>query len=194
MKSGTWDFPQRAGPAPTRLWLAAMLVTIALAGCQSAGTDDGIIRTNEPSPSELTAFGDTFKGLQTVAPVEYYASDQAVAEAKNQFRSENYGNSGALFYKAVQLAPNDGVAWLGLAASCDRIGRFDLSDKAYRQAVRYLGATPEYYNNLGYSYLLRGKLQDARRNFLKAYEIAPNDPTVKNNLELLSSSVNNIER
>ena len=120
--------------------------------------------------------------------------DQAVAEAKNQFRSENYGNSGALFYKAVQLAPNDGVAWLGLAASCDRIGRFDLADKAYRQAFRYIGATPEYYNNVGYSYLLRGKLQDARKNFLKAYELAPNDPTVKNNLELLASSVNNIER
>ena len=92
------------------------------------------------------------------------------------------------------MAPNDGVAWLGLAASCDRIGRFDLADKAYRQAFRYIGATPEYFNNVGYSYLLRGKLQEARRNFLKAYEIAPNDPTVKNNLELLASSVDNIER
>lgn len=194
MKWETGGTLECTGPVPMRRWLVAMAVTIALAGCQSAGTPDGIIRTNEPSPSELTAFGDTFKGLQTVAPVEYYASDQAVAEAKNQFRSENYGNSGALFYKAVQLAPNDGVAWMGLAASCDRIGRFDLSDKAYRQAFSRLGATPEYYNNLGYSYLLRGKLQEARRNFLKAYELAPNDPTVKNNLELLSSSVNNIER
>jgi Flp pilus assembly protein TadD len=177
-----------------RQTIAALALVLAVAGCQSAGSQDGVVRTNEPSPSELTSFGDTFKGLQTVSPVEYYASDLAVAEAKNQFRSENYGNSGALFYKAVQLAPNDGVAWLGLAASCDRIGRFDLSDKAYRQAFRYIGATPEYYNNVGYSYLLRGKLQEARRNFLKAYEIAPNDPTVKNNLELLASSVDNIER
>jgi Flp pilus assembly protein TadD len=117
-----------------RQWLPLLLVVLAVAGCQSTAGQDGIVRTNEPSPSELTAFGDTFKGLQTIAPVEYYASDQAVAEAKNQFRSENYGNAGALFYKAVQLAPNDGVAWLGLAASCDRIRRFDLSDKAYRQA------------------------------------------------------------
>lgn len=193
MKWEKEDAADRA-PSPTRRWLAAMAMTIVLVGCQSTGTQDGIVRTNEPSPSEFTSFGDTFKGLATIAPVEYYASDQAVAEAKNQFRSENYGNSGALFYKAVQLAPNDGVAWLGLAASCDRIGRFDLSDKAYRQAFRHLGATPEYYNNVGYSYLLRGKLQEARRNFLKAYELAPNDPTVKNNLELLASSVNNIER
>ena len=77
--------------------IAALALVLAVAGCQSAGWQDGIVRTNEPSPSELTAFGDTFKGLQTVSPVEYYASDQAFAEAKNQFRSENYGNSGALF-------------------------------------------------------------------------------------------------
>jgi Flp pilus assembly protein TadD len=37
-------------------------------------------------------------------------------------------------------------------------------------------------------------LQDARKNFLKAYELAPNDPTVKNNLELLASSVDSIGR
>lgn len=194
MKCETGSVPRQTRPALMRRLLPMMFLGLALAGCQSAGGEDGIVRTNEPSPSELTSFGDTFKGLQTVSAVEYYASDQAVGEAKNQFRSENYGNSGALFYKAVQLAPNDGVAWLGLAASCDRIGRFDLSDKAYRQAFRYLGATPEYYNNVGYSYLLRGKLQEARRNFLKAYELAPNDPTVKNNLELLASSVDNIGR
>jgi Flp pilus assembly protein TadD len=180
-----------------RLCLAAASVLLALvAGCQTKGTDpaDGIVRTNEPAQAEFTAFGDAFKGLKTVSDVDYYASDQAVTEAKTQFRSGNYGNAGALFYKATRLAPNDGVAWLGLAASCDRIRRFDLADLAYGRAYRLLGATPEYYNNVGYSYLLRGKLQEARSNFLKAYELAPKDPTVNNNLKLLSSSVQNIER
>jgi Flp pilus assembly protein TadD len=149
--------------------------------------------TSRPRPSLLRS-GDTFQGLKTISDVEYYASDHAVAAAKNQFRQENYGNSGALFLKAVQLAPNDGEAWMGLAASCDRIRRFDLSDKAYRQAYRLVGGTPAYYNNVGYSYLLRGKLQEARQNFLRAYELAPNDPTVANNLKLLASSVDNIER
>jgi Flp pilus assembly protein TadD len=169
---------------------------IGLAGCQTNGKDttSGVVRSNEPAKVELISFGDAFKGLKTVGDVEYFASDQAVAEAKNQFRSENYGNAGALFFKATQLAPNDGGAWMGLAASCDRIHRFDLADRAYARAFKLVGATPEYYNNVGYSYLLRGKLQDARRNFLKAYELAPNDPTVANNLQLLSSSVQNIER
>nr|WP_202306184.1 tetratricopeptide repeat protein [Mesorhizobium sp. L-8-10] len=175
--------------------LAGILLASILAGCQSAAmTSDGVVRTNEPAKLEFTAFGDTFEGLKTIADVEYFASDQAIAEAKNQFRSENYGNAGALFYKATQLAPNDGEAWLGLAASCDRIRRFDLSDKAYRKAYPLVGATPAYYNNVGYSYLLRGNLKEARQNFLKAYELAPNDPTVANNLELLQSSVKNINR
>ncbi|MER8395532.1 tetratricopeptide repeat protein [Mesorhizobium sp. M1340] len=180
---------------PIRLAAAASLLVIVLSGCQTNGADStGVVRTNEPAKVELTAFGDTFDGLKTISNVEYYASDQAVAEAKNQFRAENYGNAGALFYKATQLAPNDGGAWMGLAACSDRIRRFDLADRAYSQAFRLVGGTPEYYNNVGYSYLLRGKLQDARSNFLKAYELVPNDPTIANNLRLLSSSVKNLER
>ena len=180
----------------TRQVLIAGLVAVVagIAGCQSTAFDDGTIRTNERDDSEYTAFGDTFQGLSTISNVDYYASDQAVTEAKAQFRQENYGNAGALFYKAVQLEPKDGLAWLGLAASCDRIRRFDLADRAYRRAYPLVGQTSAYYNNVGYSYLLRGKLQEARTNFLKAYELAPNDPTVANNLELLGSSVRNIKR
>ncbi|TPN28215.1 tetratricopeptide repeat protein [Mesorhizobium sp. B2-3-3] len=177
-----------------RLAAAASVLLFVLAGCQSTDSSMGVVRTNEPAKGDFTAFGDAFDGLKTVSDVDYYASDQAVAEAKNQFRAENYGNAGALFLKATRLAPDDGVAWLGLAACSDRIHRFDLADRAYGRAFKLIGPTPEYYNNVGYSYLLRGKLQDARTNFLKAYELAPNDPTVANNLKLLSSSVQNIER
>lgn len=173
--------------------VTAGVLMAVLSGCQST-TTGGVVRTNEPVGVELTSFGDAFQGLKTISDTEYFASDLAVAEAKNQFRQENYGNAGALFYKAVQLAPNDGEAWLGLGACADRIRRFDLSDYAYRKAYPLVGSTPTYYNNVGYSYLLRGKLQDARSNFLKAYELAPNDPTIRNNLELLSSSVKAVER
>jgi Flp pilus assembly protein TadD len=175
--------------------LVVTLPALVLASCQSTNMNTGgVVRTNEPMKTEFTSFGDTFQGLATISAVEYYASDQAVAEAKNQFRSENYGNAGILFYKAVQLAPNDGEAWLGLAACADRIRRFDVADRAYREAYRFVGATPEYHNNVGYSYLLRGDLPAARRSFLKAYELAPNDPTIANNLQLLSSSVKTIQR
>ena len=166
----------------------------ALAGCQSADSPMALSAPMSPVKVEFTAFGDTFDGLKTVSDVEYYASDQAVAEAKNQFRAENYGNAGALFYKAVQLAPNDGEAWLGLAASCDRIRRFDLSDYAYRQAYRWSARQPPTTTMSATPTCCAASCSDARQNFLKAYELAPNDPTVANNLELLASSVDNIER
>ena len=177
------------------LTASAAVLMIFLAGCQSTTTTtDTAVRTNSPVAAEFTSFGNAFEGMKTVANVEFYASDQAIAEAKNQFRQENFGNAGAMFYKATRLAPNDGEAWLGLAASCDRIHRFDLADKAYAKAHGLVGSTAAYYNNVGYSYLLRGNLKSARSSFLKAYELAPNDPTVTNNLELLASSVRDIQR
>lgn len=171
-----------------------LCVALSLAGCQSAKMKEGVVRTNEPVSQELAIFGDSFKDTSTVSTTEYYSSDLAVAAAKAQFRQENYGNAGALFYKAVQLEPKDGYAWLGLAASSDRIRRFDLADKAYSKAHGLLGGTVAYYNNVGYSHLLRGDLNGARANFLRAYELAPDDPTVANNLDLLGSSTKSVQR
>ena len=42
--------------------------------------------------------------------------------------------------------------------------------------------------------MLRGKLNEARRKLLKAYEREPNNPTVINNMELLNSSERVIRR
>jgi len=57
-----------------------------------------------------------------------------------------------------------------------------------------VGETTALLNNQGYSYMLRGKLVEARRKFLRAYEREPNNPTVINNLELLNSSERVIRR
>lgn len=158
--------------------LAALLVN---AGCTTLSSGN-------------TAFGDTTQGLATVANIEYYSSDQAFTEGTNQFNAGNYGQSATLFKRAVELNPSDAEALLGLAASYDRIRRFDLADRAYAKLYSVIGGTIEYYNNVGYSYLLRGDLVSARQNFLKAYEIDPNNVVVNNNLKLLGSSVKYAQR
>jgi Flp pilus assembly protein TadD len=56
----------------------------------------------------------------------------------------------------------DAEAWLGLAASYDRLRRFDLADRAYAQAIGILGPKTEILNNQGYSYMLRGNFKRAR--------------------------------
>lgn len=140
------------------------------------------------------AFGDRKSGLADIANIEYYASDQALAEAKNQFRHGNYGHSATLYKRAAELEPKDAEAFLGLAASYDRLRRFDLADRAYRRLFGLSGGTLQYYNNYGYSNLLRGNLVAARQNFLKAYEMDPKNIIVANNLELLGASASVVQR
>jgi Flp pilus assembly protein TadD len=161
-----------------RLVVAATAVTLLLSGCTTL----------------QGAFGDRKSGLADVANIEFYASDQALAEAKNHFRQRNYGHSATFYKRAAELEPKDAEAWIGLAASYDRLRRFDLADRAYRRLFALIGGTVQYYNNVGYSNLLRGNLVVARQNFLKAYELEPDNIVVANNLELLGASSTVVQR
>ena len=50
------------------------------------------------------------------------------------------------------------------------------------------GPTPQYYNNVGYSYMLRGNLTAALTNFRKASKLAPDNVVIANNLQILSNA------
>ncbi len=54
----------------------------------------------------------------------------------------NYGIAQRYFKDAVEKAPRDVTAWIGLAASYDRLRRFDLADQAYVGSSRRLLAYP----------------------------------------------------
>ena len=65
---------------------------------------------------------------------------------------------------------------MGLAASYDRLKRFDLADRAYAQAIRLVGATPEIMNNQGFSFMLRGDYARARAMLVAAQRKDPASP------------------
>jgi Flp pilus assembly protein TadD len=69
---------------------------------------------------------------------------------KKYFRTINCGLAEKHFRAAVEKHPRDAEAWIGLAASYDRLRRFDLADRAYGQAVGIVGPTVEILNNQGY--------------------------------------------
>jgi tetratricopeptide (TPR) repeat protein len=107
---------------------------------------------------------------------------------KKHFRAANFGLAERHFRRAVELHPRDLEAWIGLAASYDRLRRWDLADRAYDQASKIAGPIAEILNNWGYSYMLRGDYRRARETLLQAQAQDPNNPYVKNNLELLEAS------
>jgi tetratricopeptide (TPR) repeat protein len=107
---------------------------------------------------------------------------------KKEYRANNFGLAERHFRRAVELHPRDGEAWLGLAACYDRLRRFDLADRAYKEAIRIVGPTVEILNNQGFSYMLRGDYPRARATLLQAERKDPGNKFVKNNLKLLSES------
>src|SRR5262245_51333700 len=62
-----------------------------------------------------------------------------VSLGKRHYKEQNYGLAEKHFRKAVELQPRTAEAWVGLAASYDRLRRFDLADRAYTQAINILG-------------------------------------------------------
>jgi Flp pilus assembly protein TadD len=132
--------------------------------------------------------------VQNAGDIKYYPSDEPLKLGLEYFKKGSYGIANRYFRDAVEKAPEDAEAWIGLAASYDRLRRFDLADQAYAQAIKLRGETVQILNDRGYSYLLRGDLGKARAKFLKAYQLDPTNPTVNNNLQLLNASYRFIER
>jgi Flp pilus assembly protein TadD len=156
--------------------MAIALVALPLAGCSSAlnggsayGTSGKVASLDLPSIGNITA-------------------DAALTEARSHFKNNDFGYSAALYKKVVELNPKDPQGYVGLGASYDRLGRFDLSDRVYASLLVVSGATAQYYNNLGYSYLLRGNLTLALTNFRKAKAMAPDSTVVANNLQILAKA------
>ncbi|WP_426420209.1 tetratricopeptide repeat protein [Bradyrhizobium genosp. A] len=79
--------------------------------------------------------------VQEPTDVKYYPSDEPVRVGLEHFNRGSYGLAQRYFKDAVEKSPKDLTAWIGLAASYDRIRRFDLADQAYAQAIRLGGET-----------------------------------------------------
>ncbi len=153
--------------------LAAALLSIS--GCAATGFGGGAFNGQSAQIADISGIGNI-------------SAANALREARSQFRNNNFGYSAAYYKKYTELAPQNPQGYVGLAASYDRLGRFDLSDRVYAALRRITGETAQYYNNMGYSYMLRGSLQAALVNFRKAAALDPDNLTIANNIQLLSDA------
>jgi Flp pilus assembly protein TadD len=157
----------------------AAVIAIGLAGCQPTVTPT-------PVPDAVT--------LQNPGDVKYYPSDEPVKLGMQRFYEGSFGLSQRYFQDAVEKTPKDATAWVGLAASYDRLGRFDLADGSYAHAAKLVGDTTNILNDEGYSYMLRGDLLKARAKFDAALRRDPGNAAAANNLALLNQSTRYVER
>jgi len=190
-----------------------LIITTAavwLAGCGTSGSFSNLLGSKTPpadaseaqasaEPSEPSTLADEPTtttgtvppplGVSTSAP-RLLGSDpyDDLSLGKKYYRASNYGLAEKHFRRAVESHPRDAEAWLGLAASYDRLRRFDLADRAYGQAVGILGPTVEILNNQGYSYMLRGDYKRAHAALAAARRKDPGNKYVQNNLRLLDES------
>jgi Flp pilus assembly protein TadD len=160
-----------------RLW-AGLALAAVLAGCGQGGLGDlGLAGADK---IETGSINPGLTGASAADPVSI---------GKKQYAEGNFGLAEENFRKAVELGPRDAEAWIGLAASYDRLKRFDLADRAYAQTIRLVGRTAIVLNNQGYSHMLRGDLKTARKLLGEARQKDPENPAIQANLDLLDESV-----
>jgi len=170
----------RVGVKSVGRLIPVISLVLLVAGCNQTGL------TPTPVPNPATG--------QNPGDVKYYPSDQPARLGIQRFYEGNFGLAQQYFQDAVEKAPEDVTAWIGLAASYDRLGRFDLADQAYASAAKLEGSTVRLLNNEGYSYMLRGDLKAARAKFQSALKLDPNNQTTLNNIKLLNDSTKFIQR
>lgn len=153
----------------TRFTIAAF-VTLAVAGCNKA--EIGL---------EPPSFSDNFIGD------EKHKKVKSTLKAQVAYTNGDYGNAEKHYRKAVEKDPKNAEAWLGLAATYDRLKRFDNANKAYDIVIKLVGFTPTVLNNLGYHYILRGNYATARRTLEAAEKKDPSNEFIQNNIRLLEN-------
>ena len=183
-----------------RLLIVLAAGLIGLAGCSTSKIGD-LAATDTKSDA---ASSDTTGSIVT-PPAEPGPSGEPVAPlskpgflgddphddltlGKKYFRSNNFGLAEKSFRSAVEKHPRDAEAWVGLAASYDRLRRFDLADRAYAEAIRLIGPTVELLNDEGFSFMLRGDYARAHKLLEQARKKDPDNPYVQANLKLLDES------
>lgn len=174
---GWWSVVRFGSKSVTKVGVM-VAVAAALAGC---------------APNN---FGEPTGSLAETALVDgaLPSTGKMIHEAQLQFTEGHYGLAVDAYAKSVERDPLNPEGWLGLAASYDQIGRFDLADKAYERVQELIGATPSVLNNLGYSYLLRGNLDRSRATLAAAYKLDPHNPYILNNIDMLNERLTELNQ
>lgn len=139
----------------------------------------------------LAACNGSQGGLAIDRPVEdpifgSLPAEKSVEIGQRYYRHGHFGLAEQSFRQAVERDHNNAEAWLGLAASYDKLRRFDRARQAYDVLVKLVGRTPVVLNNLGYHYFLSGDRVRAREALVAALRADPDNEQIRDNLALVA--------
>ena len=155
------------------LWKSAAVAVLALA-------NSGCLLTDGSEPETAIGSGITDTSSFGNGPEQVWLD-----KGKSAYRNGNYGRAERYYRQAIEERHDNAEAWLGLAASYDRLKRFDHADRAYAALVKITGHTPTVLNNLAYHQMLKGDFRTARQTLNAAAAAAPQNPYIRNNMDLL---------
>jgi Flp pilus assembly protein TadD len=138
----------------------------------------GVLAACSGVPIEHGVEPEIFGSLPAEKPLEL---------GKRYYNKGEFGLAEQAFRSAIELNKSDAEAWLGLAASYDRLRRFDQARRAYDVLVKLTGRTPVVLNNLGYHYILQGQYAKANQLLLEARQRDPSNKFIHNNIDLLKA-------
>lgn len=131
-----------------------------------------------------TEYGDGTLGADI-----YGTNVSEYERGKVDFAAQRYGLALKHFKQALIQASKDIKILNGLAATYDKMGRFDISKRYYQMALTVDPQSPETLNNFGYSYYMQRK-HDVAKVLLREAAAKSNDKwTGHANLHLLNKTV-----
>ena len=176
-------------------YLSVGLLVATVSGCQSPGPmSSWFAKKEDPAAaSELAAQkGQQFNRQQNFMannPNSPFSTKNAVDEdlrLARKAREEGRLVPARMCYeKVLQAQPRNLEARQGLAVVCDQLGNFREAEGHYRQALELAPQDPNLHSDLGYSYFLQGRNDEASRELQAALEINRNHSTALYNLGLV---------
>lgn len=174
----------------TKRATAALLAILSLAafipGCSSFSETEGLrnawgpwswLKTKTARTTEIERFASKIRP-QPGNPVAHYNLGSYYLQAGR------YNEAIWELSKAVTIKPDYFEAFNLLAVSHDRLADFHNAEKAYRTALQINPNAAYIHNNMGHSFILREKWQEALETLRKAAELngSVSNPRLFNNL------------
>ena len=145
-------------------------------------------------PVVLGGCADSLSGLRAVYGGELWGAEEPVATSydlgKRLFADGHYGLAVQQFETAVARNPGSVDALNGLAATFDRLERFDQAERLYLRALALEPDSVNTLNNLGYSYLIQGKYRLAMTYLSDAQTLDSTNPMIAHNYQKSRAALN----